>query len=62
MFEKLSDCSDILDDAIYYIGNQIKETLDVDELSHVHSAGNVSRLTTLFVYYWTFFRISRFSR
>ncbi|KAL7646319.1 UNVERIFIED_CONTAM: hypothetical protein RMT77_003228 [Armadillidium vulgare] len=40
MFEKLSDCSDILDDAIYYIGNQIKETLDVDELSHVHSAGN----------------------
>ncbi|KAB7501412.1 DNA polymerase alpha subunit B [Armadillidium nasatum] len=41
MFEKLGDCSDILDDAIYYIGNQIKETLDVDELSHVHSAGNI---------------------
>lgn len=44
MFEKLRDCVQILDDAIYMLGKEIMDSLHIEEVASLGSLSNVSNL------------------
>ena len=42
MFEKLRNCVETLNDDTYYMGELLKEALEIEDLSHFKTASNVT--------------------